>query len=169
MKQPGFAILIMLSMLSACSKQDEQASAADKSPPPAAAPAAPVVAEQAMPAPAAEAPAPVKAAESAPPMEIPQAKAAGGALSHDEGLALAKKSGCMACHKIEGKLVGPAWSDVSKHYKGDPAAKANLVAKVKKGGKGNWTAVTGGVPMPPNSPRVSDGDIEKLVTFLLAL
>jgi cytochrome c len=43
------------------------------------------------------------------------------------------------------------------------------VEKVKKGGKGNWTAVTGGVPMPPNSPRVPDGDIEKLVTFLLAL
>jgi len=152
MKQPGFAILIMLLMLSACSKQDEQVSAADKSPPPAT-----------------EAPAPVKAAEPAPSMEKTQAKTAGGALSHDEGLALAKKSGCMACHKIEGKLVGPAWSDVSKRYKGDPAAKANLVAKVKKGGKGNWTAVTGGVPMPPNSPRVPDGDIEKLVTFLLAL
>jgi cytochrome c len=165
MKQPGFAILIVLLMLSACSKQDEQVSAADKSPPPVA----PVVAEQAKPAPATEAPAPVKVAEPAPSMEKPQAKTAGGVLSHDEGLALAKKSGCLACHKIEGKLVGPAWSDVSKRYKGDPAAKANLVAKVKKGGKGNWTAVTGGVPMPPNSPRVSDADIDKLVTFLLAL
>jgi cytochrome c len=79
------------------------------------------------------------------------------------------KNGCLACHKIEGKLVGPAWSDVSKRYKGDQGAKKFLVEKVKKGGKGNWTAVTGGVPMPPNSPRVPDADIEKLVTFLLAL
>jgi len=160
MKQPGFAILIVLLMLSACSKQDEQVSAADKSPPPA---------EQAKPAPATEAPAPVKAAEPAPSMKKTQEQTAGGTLSHDEGLALAKKSGCMACHKIEGKLVGPAWSDVSKRYKGDPDAKKSLVEKVKKGGKGNWTAVTGGIPMPPNSPRVSDSDIEKLVTFLLAL
>jgi cytochrome c len=89
-------------------------------------------------------------------------------LSHDEGLALAKKSGCLACHKIEAKLVGPAWRDVSKRYKGDPDAGARLVAKVKAGGKGNWTDVTGGVSMPPYSPRVSDEDIERLVTFVLS-
>ncbi|MDH5694727.1 MAG: cytochrome C, partial [Gammaproteobacteria bacterium] len=44
-----------------------------------------------------------------------------------------------------------------------------LIEKVKKGGKGNWTQVTGGVPMPPYSPRVSDGDIETLVDFVLSL
>jgi len=44
-----------------------------------------------------------------------------------------------------------------------------LIAKVKTGGKGNWTAVTGGVPMPPYSPRVSDENIEKLVDFVLGL
>lgn len=90
-------------------------------------------------------------------------------LSHDEGLALAKKSGCLMCHKIEAKLVGPAWSDVSKRYKDDPEAKARLVTKVKKGGKGNWTEVTGGAMMPPNFPRVSEENIEKLVTFVLSL
>jgi cytochrome c len=41
--------------------------------------------------------------------------------------------------------------------------------KVKKGGKGNWTKVTGGAPMPPYSPRVSDANIEKLVDFILGL
>lgn len=92
----------------------------------------------------------------------------GSPISREEGLALAGKSGCLACHKIETKLVGPAWHDVSKRYKGDPGAKARLVAKVKAGGKGNWTEVTGGVAMPPNSPRVSDENIEKLVTFVLS-
>ncbi|MEQ1835770.1 MAG: c-type cytochrome [Candidatus Nitrotoga sp.] len=91
-----------------------------------------------------------------------------GAQSHEEGLALANKSGCLACHKIETKLVGPAWRDVSKRYKGDPDAKAHLIAKVKAGGKGNWTDVTGGIAMPPYSPRVSDENIEKLVTFVLS-
>ncbi len=84
-------------------------------------------------------------------------------------LALAKKSGCLACHSVEKKIVGPAWRDVGKKYKGDTGAKARLVAKVKKGGKGNWTKVTGGAPMPPYSPRVSDANIEKLVTFVLSL
>ena len=82
---------------------------------------------------------------------------------------LAKKSGCTACHAIDRKVVGPAWGDVSKRYKGDAGAKAALVAKVKKGGKGNWTEVTKGVPMPPYSPRVADADIESLVDFVLGL
>jgi cytochrome c len=90
-------------------------------------------------------------------------------LSREQGLALAGKSGCLACHKIETKLVGPAWRDVSKRYQGDAEAKARLIAKVKAGGKGNWTDVTGGVAMPPNSPRVSDENIEKLVAFVLSL
>ena len=92
----------------------------------------------------------------------------GGSLSREEGLALANKSGCLVCHKIETKLVGPAWRDVSKRYKGDHEAKARLIAKVKAGGKGNWTEVTGGIAMPPYSPRVSDENIEKLVTFVLS-
>ena len=94
---------------------------------------------------------------------------AGQASANPEALELAKKSGCLACHSVDKKVVGPAWKDVSAKYKGDAAAKAALVEKVKKGGKGNWTAVTGGVPMPPYSPRVADADIEKLVDFVLSL
>lgn len=84
-------------------------------------------------------------------------------------LELAKKSGCLACHSVEKKVVGPAWKDVAAKYKGDAGAKARLVEKVKKGGKGNWTEVTGGAPMPPYSPRVKDEDIAKLVDFVLGL
>jgi cytochrome c len=80
-------------------------------------------------------------------------------------LELAKKSGCLACHSVEKKVVGPAWKDVAAKYKGDAAIKAKLVDKVKKGGKGNW----GEVPMPPYSPRVADADIDTLVTFVLSL
>lgn len=83
--------------------------------------------------------------------------------------ASAASAGCTACHKIDQKLIGPAWQDVSARYKGDPAAREALIEKVKKGGAGNWTEVTGGIPMPPNSPRVSDADIAALVDFILAL
>jgi len=84
-------------------------------------------------------------------------------------LELAKKSGCLACHSVEKKVVGPAWQDVADKYKGDAAARDALIAKIKKGGKGNWTEVTGGVPMPPYSPRVADADIETMVDFVLGL
>ena len=84
-------------------------------------------------------------------------------------LDLAKKSGCLACHSIDHKVVGPAWKDVAAKYKGDAGARDALIKKVHTGGKGNWTAVTGGVPMPPYSPRVSDENIETLVDFVLGL
>lgn len=78
---------------------------------------------------------------------------------------LAKKSGCIACHSIEKKLVGPAYRDVAKKYKGDAGAEAKLVAKVAKGGAGVWSTM----PMPPNSPKVSEADIKTLVQFVLSL
>ena len=105
------------------------------------------------------------------------------AVDKDAALALAKKSGCLACHSVDKKVVGPAWMDVSKKYKGvatisvkltdgtevSDSPKNALVKKVKAGGKGNWTDVTGGVPMPPYSPRVADADIDTLVSFVLSL
>jgi cytochrome c len=101
----------------------------------------------------------------------------------EDGLALAKKSGCLACHAVDHKVVGPAWQDVANKYKGKSEISATLTdgsvvkgspkdvltKKIQKGGKGNWTAVTHGVPMPPYSPRVPNPDIEKLVDFVLGL
>lgn len=166
MQQSWIVIVIAALMLSACGNKSEMESSAAKAPTPSAEQKAPIVADQTMQPPA-EVKVPVPAEIKKP------AKASDGTkdkpLSREEGLDLAKKSGCLACHKIETKLVGPAWRDVSQRYKGDAGAKGRLVEKVKKGGKGNWTEVTGGLPMPPNSPRVSDENIEKLVTFVLSL
>ncbi len=78
---------------------------------------------------------------------------------------LAKKSGCTACHAIDKKLVGPAWMDVAKKYKGDAGAEAKLEAKVAKGGSGVW----GTMPMPPNAPKVSAADTKTLVKFIMGL
>lgn len=81
-----------------------------------------------------------------------------------KGDALAKASNCMACHAIDRKLVGPAYQDVAKKYKGDNGAEAKLIKKVKEGGSGVW----GQIPMPANSPKVSDADIKTLVEWVLA-
>jgi cytochrome c len=77
---------------------------------------------------------------------------------------LLKKYNCTACHKTDKKVVGPAYKDVAKKYKGQKDAVAKLAAKVKKGGSGVW----GPIPMPPNA-AVSDADINKMVSFILAL
>jgi cytochrome c len=81
----------------------------------------------------------------------------------------AKKHGCVACHAIDKKMVGPAWNDVSARYRGDAGARDALIAKVKAGGAGNWNDITGGIAMPPNSPRVPDDAIAGLVDFILSL
>jgi len=79
---------------------------------------------------------------------------------------LAKKNGCVACHSIDKKIMGPAWMDVSKKYKGDKDAEAKLIAKVSKGGSGVW----GKMPMPPIDPSgKKQDDIKQLVQFILSL
>jgi cytochrome c len=80
------------------------------------------------------------------------------------GLDLAKKSGCMTCHAVDNKIVGPALKEIGRKYAGNPAAEAQLIAKVKKGGSGTW----GPIPMPPN-PTVKDADIKTMVQYVLTL
>ncbi|HPX88808.1 MAG TPA: c-type cytochrome [Methylophilaceae bacterium] len=79
--------------------------------------------------------------------------------------ALAQKSGCLACHSIDKKVLGPSYKDVAAKYKGDKTAEAKLIEKVKKGGSGTW----GPMPMPANSPQVKDEDIKTIVQWILAL
>lgn len=87
-----------------------------------------------------------------------------GAVDAAAGLALAQKSGCLACHSVDKKIIGPAYKDVAAKYKGNKEAEAKLVEKVKKGGSGTW----GPMPMPANSPNVKDEDIKTLVQWVLS-
>jgi len=83
-------------------------------------------------------------------------------------LDLAKAAGCLACHSVDKNVVGPAWNDVAARYR-NTDARGYLIEKVKTGGKGNWTDVTGGVPMPPYYPRVPQYYIATLVDYILSL
>lgn len=81
----------------------------------------------------------------------------------------ATSSGCAACHAMDSKVIGPSWKDINARYRDQEGAREMLIEKVKLGGAGNWTEVTGGVPMPPNAPRVPDEVIADLVDFILAM
>ena len=88
---------------------------------------------------------------------------AAGKVDMAAGQALAQKSGCMACHKAEGKLVGPGFKEVAAKYKGNKKAEEMLISKVTKGGTGVW----GTIAMPPNA-AVKPADMKKLVAWVLA-
>jgi len=91
---------------------------------------------------------------------------AAGAHAADAGKAeaLAKASGCFACHTVDKKLVGPGYKEIADKYRKDQNAEANLFKKVKDGGKGAW----GDIPMMPNA-HVKDEDIKTLVQWILSL
>ena len=77
---------------------------------------------------------------------------------------LAQANGCMTCHAVDRKVVGPSYKDVAAKYRKDKGAEANLVKKVKAGGSGVW----GPTPMPPNA-HVKEDNIKSIVHWILEL
>jgi cytochrome c551/c552 len=70
--------------------------------------------------------------------------------------------GCNTCHALDARVVGPSFKEVAAKYADDAEAGAKLAQKIRHGGAGVW----GQVPMPPN-PQVADGELEKLVGWVL--
>ncbi|HEY6093965.1 MAG TPA: c-type cytochrome [Gallionellaceae bacterium] len=88
---------------------------------------------------------------------------AGSALAVD--MPAEGKAKCGSCHAIDKKLVGPAWQDVAKKYKGDKGAADKIAANVTKGGSFGWKMGT----MPPKGLGASDAEIKKLSAFIAGL
>lgn len=44
-----------------------------------------------------------------------------------------KAKGCLGCHEMDKKKVGPAFKDVAAKYKGNKDAEAMLVSKIREG------------------------------------
>ncbi|AKQ45761.1 hypothetical protein TH63_09045 [Rufibacter radiotolerans] len=82
----------------------------------------------------------------------------------EKGQKLIAASDCGTCHKIDKKLIGPAYIDVAKKY---PSKKENfdyLAHKIIKGGKGVW----GQIPMAPH-PGISEADAKEMAKYILSL
>jgi cytochrome c len=77
--------------------------------------------------------------------------------------ALAQSKGCLSCHSVDAKVVGPAYKDVAKKYAGNKAAEDQLVKKVVGGGSGNW----GTMPMPGG--MANEAEARVLVKWILGL
>ena len=70
--------------------------------------------------------------------------------------AAAKSAGCMNCHAVDTKKVGPAFKDVAKKYKGQADA-ADKIAAALKSGKGHPAV------------KASDAEIKGIVSWVLAM
>lgn len=75
-------------------------------------------------------------------------------------VALLQKNGCVACHSVDTKIVGPAFRDVAAKYGSRPDAVAYLSGKIHSGGSGIW----GAIPMPAQG--LSDADAKAIAEWL---
>ena len=77
---------------------------------------------------------------------------AGPALASE---ALAKADGCLNCHAVDTKKVGPSFKDVAAKYKGNADAEQTLTAKITSG-KGH------------PATKASPADAKAIVQWVLA-
>jgi cytochrome c len=75
----------------------------------------------------------------------------------------ARDAGCMACHGIANKVVGPSYADVARRYRGAADAVDQLVGRIRNGAEGVW----GSLAMPAQED-VSDADAREIVAWILA-
>ena len=81
-----------------------------------------------------------------------------GAAQVDEGLA--KSKGCLACHSVDAKKMGPAFKDVAAKYKGKADAEATIVGMLKSG------KAASGKSHP--AAKASDDEMKALAKWVLS-
>lgn len=91
------------------------------------------------------------------------AQATAAPASPASGKELLTKSGCLACHAADKKVVGPSYIDVATKYRSVKGAEDKLTAHVLNGGAGVW----GQIPMPPHK-HIPEADIRSMVKLILA-
>jgi cytochrome c len=82
----------------------------------------------------------------------------------EAGKSLMAKSDCMACHKVDVKLIGPAFQDIAKKYPAKEENYVKLANKVIQGGSGVW----GEIPMAPHA-AISTADAKKMAKYILSI
>lgn len=78
---------------------------------------------------------------------------------------IATKMGCLQCHNVDKKVIGPAYKDVAAKYAKDPKAMDRVREQIVNGGSGKW----GTVPMPPyGHALLTQEQIDALAKWVLS-
>ena len=79
------------------------------------------------------------------------------------GLETARSQGCMGCHAVDQKVLGPAFVDVAKRYAGDAAAVEKMMQRIVSGSSGVW-----GVVAMPAQPQLTPEEATGLARWVLS-
>lgn len=79
------------------------------------------------------------------------------------GQTIAVRYGCLGCHNVSAKIVGPSCREIAAKYGKDPNAYGRIAEQIHKGGSGKW----GSVIMPPFS-TVTDAEVKALAAWILS-
>ena len=88
---------------------------------------------------------------------------AAGAAAQSPPAELADRNGCMACHGLVHKQVGPGFAQIAQRYRSDGEAPARLAAKISSGSVGTWGRV-----IMPRQPQVSEVEARSLAQWVLS-
>lgn len=76
---------------------------------------------------------------------------------------LAQKNGCMACHGLVHKQVGPGFAQIAQRYRNDAEAPQRLAGKIRDGSVGTWGRV-----IMPRQTQVSQPQADALAQWVLS-
>jgi len=76
---------------------------------------------------------------------------------------LVDQYGCMACHGLVHKQVGPGFAQIAARYAADPKAADYLAGRVRNGAVGNWGRV-----IMPRQARMSEAESLVLARWVLS-
>lgn len=76
---------------------------------------------------------------------------------------LSEQRGCIRCHGVVRKFVGPGFAEIAARYRGDAEAAARLALKIRQGSVGTWGAV-----IMPRQMHVSEAEAQALAAWILA-
>ncbi|MEQ9437664.1 MAG: PQQ-dependent sugar dehydrogenase [Cyclobacteriaceae bacterium] len=82
-----------------------------------------------------------------------------------QGEALVEASGCLSCHTVYEKSVGPAYQAIAARYGESEATFEQLAKVIAEGGKGRWP---GNLSMPAH-PYLSGEETRQIITYILSL
>ena len=108
---------------------------------------------------------PIQSLTAAGALALGAALPALGAVDEAAAAALARNSGCLACHSVAHKKDAPSYKEIAGRYKTSPGAEKKLAAHLTSSPK---VKVDGIEVTHPNLKATSEAEVRNLVAWILS-